>query len=53
MNARTFLLPALGVAALAAPAQTPEVRWRTDLAAARAEAKARNLPLFVVFRCER
>lgn len=54
---RSFLLAALGAgvvaAALAAPAQEPTVRWRSDWESARREAREASKPLFVVFRCER
>ena len=30
----------------------PAIAWRTDLNAARAEARERGKPLFLVFRCE-
>lgn len=50
----------LGLAlALAAPADGSVndpgegIEWRSDLAAACAEAKSSRRPLFVVFRCER
>ncbi len=32
---------------------TDSIAWRTDFAAARAEAAQQRTPLFVVFRCER
>lgn len=42
----------VGTAAQQSPA-APPIAWRTDFAAARAEAKEQHKPLFVVFRCER
>jgi hypothetical protein len=43
---------ALGLASLlAAEARAQAPPWRTDYAAARAEARRTGKPLFVVFRC--
>lgn len=44
------------VAVASAPARAedpPAIAWRTDLAAAREEARAAGKPLFLYFRCER
>ena len=47
---------ALGLAALGTPAgaedEPPGITWRTDLEAARADARESGRPLFLVFRCE-
>ncbi len=49
-----LLAVALAAAALAVAQEGPraELAWRRDVAAAFAEGRERNAPLFVVFRCE-
>lgn len=54
----TYSALALALAALVGAAQPPVAAiarakgWRTDYAAARAEARKAGKPLLVVFRCE-
>jgi|AmaraimetFIIA100_FD_contig_31_52497264_length_322_multi_7_in_0_out_0_1 hypothetical protein len=55
MSVRACLLSCLAVlAAGGAHAASPgeAVKWHADLEAARREARKRDQPLFVVFRCE-
>ena len=44
----TLLFAQLGVA----QSGPPLIDWKTDLAAARAQARAQDKPLLAVFRCE-
>lgn len=50
----TLLLASVPCAllALARGQDAPTIAWRTDLVAARAEARETGKPLFLVFRCE-
>jgi hypothetical protein len=43
---------ALLALAFARGQDAPTIAWRTDLVAARAEARETGKPLFLVFRCE-
>lgn len=54
MRRSTLLLGGLACAALALAhgQDAPAIAWRTDLDAARAEAREAGKPLFLVFRCE-
>ena len=54
MRRAALLLPALPLLALtlARGEDPPTIAWRTDLAAAREEARAAGKGLFLVFRCE-
>jgi hypothetical protein len=54
-NRWTVALLGLGALLLSGVAKAEEAKkpiWRTDYAAARAEAKRTGKPLFVVFRCQ-
>lgn len=55
MTFPVFALALVALAGAAPPTGTASARargWRTDYAAARAEARKAGKPLFVVFRCE-
>lgn len=47
------VLAAAALCAGTARPEEPDLMWRTDLEAARAEARKAGKPLLVVFRCER
>ena len=48
-----LVVPAVVALTRARAEDPPAIAWRTDLAAAREEARAAGKPLFLYFRCER